>query len=247
MVLDLNVYCLLTETVRGEGFSRRAQIDSRSGRSWENQAPVCEDDHNSLIAALKRREPAAWNAVVHRHLGEVYGFVFHLSGNDRAVAEELTQETWLEAVAGIDRCDSARGCFRNWLLGIARRRVALHFRRRAGRKDLQRLGDCMQELEDLDTEILPQDAMEQAERTSAVRAALLALPQDRRTALVCKYVEGLSVDAMAARLGKTAKAIESLLGRARAQMRSLLGDYLSDLVKWQEPIRNPTNEQSRSS
>jgi RNA polymerase sigma-70 factor (ECF subfamily) len=209
---------------------------------------VDEEDQVSLIAALKRREPAAWNAVVDRHLGEVYGFVFHLSGNHRAIAEELTQEAWLEAVASIDRCDPARGFFRNWLLGIARRRVALHFRRRAGRKELRLLSDLTEDWEEVESAtVLPQDVLEQVERASAVRAALLALPEDRRTALVCKYVEGLSVDATAARLGRASKAIESLLGRARAQMRSLLGGYLSDLDKWQEPIRNPTNEQSRSS
>ena len=202
-----------------------------------------EDEQSSLIAALKRREPAAWNAVVDHHLGEVYGFVFHLSGNDRVVAEELTQEAWLEAVASIDRCDPARGCFRNWLLGIARRRVALHFRQRAGRKELRLLDDGMEELET--SAILPQDVLEQVERASAVRAAMLVLSEDRRTALEWKYLDGLSVDAMAARFGRTAKAVESLLVRARAQMRALLGGDMSDLREWPEPIRSPSHDQSR--
>lgn len=209
---------------------------------------MVEDEQSSLIAALKQREPAAWNGVVDHHLGAVYGFVFHLSGNDRAVAEELTQEAWLEAVASIDRCDPARGCFRNWLLGIARRRVALHFRQRAGRKELRLLGDGMEELEELETSaVLPQDVLEQVERAVVVRAALLVLSEDRRTALVWKYIDGLSVEAMAARLGRTTKAVESLLMRARAQMRALLGGYLSDLRESPEPIRSPSNEQSRTS
>ena len=184
-----------------------------------------EDDEAGLIAELQRRSHAAWSTAVHRHLGEVYGFVFRLSGDDRAAAEELTQETWLEAIESIDHCDPARGRFRNWLFGIARRRVALHLRRKTGRKDLHLLDDCMEDLET--AEILPQDVLEQVERAEAVRAALLVLSEDRRTALLCKYVQGLSVEAIAKRLGKTAKAVESLLTRARDQMRSLLGGYAS--------------------
>jgi len=188
---------------------------------------VPEDDEASLIAELQRRSHAAWSAAGHRHLGEVFGFVFRLSGDDRAAAEELTQETWLEAIECIDHCDPARGRFRNWLFGIARRRVALHLRRRAGRKDFYLLDDCTGDLET--AEILPQDVLEHVERAEAVRAALLVLPEDRRTALLCKYVQGLSVEAIANRLGKTAKAVESLLTRAREQMRSLLCGYAVSL------------------
>jgi RNA polymerase sigma-70 factor (ECF subfamily) len=188
---------------------------------------VPDDDEASLIAELKRRSHTAWTFAVDRNLGEVYGFVFRLSGDDRAVAEELTQETWLEAIENIDQCDPARGRFRNWLFGIARRRVALNIRRRAGRKDLHLLDDCMEDLET--AAILPQDVLEQVERAGAVRAALLVLSEDRRTVLVCKYVEGLSVEVIAGRLGKTAKAVESLLTRARGQMRSLLGGYPATL------------------
>jgi len=204
---------------------------------------VPDNDEASLIADLKRGAHAAWSAAVDRHLGEVYGFVFHLSGDDRAAAEELTQETWLEAIKSIDHFDSARGRFRNWLLGIARRRVALHFRRRAGRKDLQLLGDCMEEIFDSESgPILPEDVLVQVERAAAVRAALLVLPEDRRTVLMCKYVEGISVDAIADRLGRTTKSVESLLMRAKGQIRSLLGGHLAACGEWQEPIRRKSNE-----
>ena len=92
---------------------------------------MADDEQSNLITALKQRDRSAWSAAVDRHLREVYGFVFHLVGGDRAVAEDLNQETWLEAMDGIDHCDAARGSFRNWLFGIARRRVALYYRRRA--------------------------------------------------------------------------------------------------------------------
>jgi len=188
---------------------------------------VAADDQSSLITVLKQRDRSAWSAAVDRHLHEVYGFVFHLVGGDRAVAEDLNQETWLEALDGIDQCDAAWGSFRNWLYGIARRRVALYYRRRALAAKATSPGGQFEESADWgDTSVLPEDVLEQVEQRAVVRAALLVLPDDRRKALLWKYVERLSVEAIAGRLGRTTKAVESLLSRARQQVRGLLSGYV---------------------
>lgn len=188
---------------------------------------MADNDQMNLIMALKQRDRSAWSTAVDRHLCEVYGFVFHLVGGDRTVAEDLNQETWLEAMDGIDQCDAARGSFRNWLFGIARKRVALYYRRRALAGNPTSLSDPSGEAIELrDASVLPEDVLEQVERASVVRAAILVLPDDRREVLLLKYVEELSVKAIARRIGKTAKAIESLLSRSREQVRGLLGGYI---------------------
>ncbi len=188
---------------------------------------MADDDQFSLITALRQGDRSAWSTAVDRHLHEAYGFVFHLVGGDRGVAEDLNQEIWLEAMDRIDHCDAARGSFRNWLFGIARRRVALHYRRRALAGNPTSLaGQPEQPAKPGDSSILPEDVREQVERTSVVRAAMLVLSEDRRQVLIWKYVEGFSVDAIAVRLGRTAKAVESLLSRTREQMRALLRGYV---------------------
>ena len=188
---------------------------------------MADDDQSSLITALKQRDRSAWGAAVDRHLHEVYGFVFHLVGRDRTVAEDLNHETWLEALDGIVQCDATRGGFRNWLFGIARKRVALHYRRRALAGNPTSLSDPFGEAAELgDISVLPEDVLEQVERVCVVRAAILLLPDDRREVLLWKYVEGLSVETIAIRMGRTAKAVESLLSRAREQTRGLLGGYM---------------------
>jgi RNA polymerase sigma-70 factor, ECF subfamily len=190
-------------------------------------AGVADDEQSSLIADLQKRDRSAWSLAVDRHLDEVYGFVFHLVGGDRAVAEDLNQETWLEALAGIDQCNAAQGTFRNWLFGIARKRVALHYRRRALAGNPRSLGHPCEKVALLgDVSVLPEDVLEQVEQKSLVRAAMLVIPDDRRKALIWKYAEGLSVDSIAVRMGRTTKAVESLLSRAREQMRSLLRGYV---------------------
>jgi len=204
---------------------------------------MATDDQSSLITALKQRDRSAWGAAVDRHLREVYGFVFHLAGDDRAVAEDLNQETWLEALRGIDQCDATRGSFRNWLFGIARKRVALHYRRRALAGNPTSPSDRFGEAAELgEISVLPKDVLEQVERVSVVRAAILALPDDRREVLLWKYVEGLSVETIAIRLGRTAKAVESLLSRAREQARGLLGGYMMPCGDGRRVSKESSNE-----
>jgi RNA polymerase sigma-70 factor, ECF subfamily len=188
---------------------------------------MATDDQSSLIMALKQRDRSVWSAAVDRHLQEVYGFVFHLVGGDRAVAEDLNQETWLEALDGIDLCNAAQGSFRNWLFGIARKRVALHYRRGTLAGNPRSLCGQFEELAELGKgSILPEDVLEQVERISVVRAAMLILPIDRREVLHWKYVDGLPVETIGIQMGRTAKAVESLLSRAREQVRGLLGRYI---------------------
>ncbi len=204
---------------------------------------MAADDQSSLITALKQHDRSAWSAAVDRHLHEVYGFVFHLAGGDRAVAEDLNQETWLEALDGIDQCDATRGSFRNWLFGIARRRVALYYRRRGLAGNATSFSGQFEESAELgEISVLPKDVLEQVEQRAVVRAAVLALPDDRRKALIWKYVEGLSVETMAIRLGRTAKAVESLLSRAREQVRGLLRGYMMPCGDGRRVNKESSNE-----
>ncbi len=189
---------------------------------------MARDQEKRLGAKLKLRNPTSWAAVYDRHVREVFGLVFHLVGGDHAVAEELNQEIWLTSLDRIDQFDPSRGSIRGWLFAIAKQQVALHFRRRAirGVTSAEQTGND-QPFEVPDSSILPDDLMEQTERADAVRAALSLLAEDRREVLILKYVDRLSVGQIAARTAKTTKAVESLLSRARAQMRDLLRWYFA--------------------
>ena len=190
------------------------------------------DDELRLVRAMARRDRSAWNAMYERHVRDVFGLVYHLVGGDRHVAEDVNQEVWLLALERFDRFDPDRGGFRDWLLGIARHR-ALRRHRRAAIRAIE--GRPEGESDSLP----PPELLEGVERAGVVRAAMLCLHQESRRVLLDKYAEGLSVAEIAARSGRSAKGVESLLSRARGQLRALLRPYFSHSPGGQR--REPTD------
>jgi RNA polymerase sigma-70 factor (ECF subfamily) len=174
--------------------------------------------------ALARRDRNVWAELYDRHVNTVFGLIYHLVGQDRAVAEDVHQEVWLLAIEQIENFDPAKGDFRAWVLGIARHR-ALRRRRRAAESTVESVttspGDAL----------APPQHVENEERAGLVRAALLSMSEDRRQVLHQKYTEGLSVAEIAIQSGRSSKAVESLLSRAREQIRELLKPHLSHPVE----------------
>jgi len=178
--------------------------------------------------ALQERDGAAWDGFYQEHIHELYGFVFRLVRGNHPAAADVFQDTWLDAIDHIEQFDPKRGELRAWLFGIARRRVALYWRKRMSSNAVRLTTRLEHTAEGTDGAVLPADILDQLEQGAVVRASLLALPPDRRQVLTDKYVEGLSVDQIAAKTGRSLKSVESHLSRAREQLRSLLGWYFSN-------------------
>ncbi len=181
------------------------------------------DDDDRLIRAMAAGGRDAWSVMYDRHVADVFGFLHHLVGGNRAIAEELNQDVWLTAVQGFDRFDPRKGRFRDWLFGIARHRVSRHYR---GRSPCLLLDDGTDPSGEADSGALPPlELLEKIERAQILRAALLRLDAKYRDVLVKKYLDGRSVPEIADGTGRSAKAVESMLTRARSRLRELLGPY----------------------
>ena len=187
------------------------------------------DNESPLIRAMAGRDKTAWAKVYDRHVGDVFGLVYHLVGRDAAIAEDVTQEVWLLAIESFDRFDRGRGTIRDWLLGIARHQALRRYcAASAGNRS---------ELPDRPANILSApELLEQVERADMVRAGLLCLNDDRRQVLLDKYVAGASVKEIAQRSNQSVKAVESLLSRARASFANCC-----DLISRPRPEANAMN------
>jgi RNA polymerase sigma-70 factor (ECF subfamily) len=190
--------------------------------SWRRRREIL-DSHAKLAA----RDPAAWEAAYQAHHRDLYGFIARLLRGDRTLADELFQEAWLEAIRQIVQFSPQRGAFRAWLFGIARRRVAYHWRRHALRN---RTEDAIGDASATTTTLLPHDILEQIERGQVVEAALLFLQPDDRELLLRRYTDGETIAEIARHYGRTAKAVESRLARLRQELRELLSPYIDDTL-----------------
>jgi RNA polymerase sigma-70 factor (ECF subfamily) len=145
-------------------------------------------------------------------LPRVYGYFYSRLGANRALAEDLTQETFLAAVAEIRRGTVVTSPV-PWVLGIARHKLLDHFRRQ------KRSGWALLSWEsDVDDETLIAPEDDETAREWAI-AALALVPSPQREALVLRYLDGLSVPEVAAALERSVAAAESLLARGRVAFR----------------------------
>jgi RNA polymerase sigma-70 factor (ECF subfamily) len=165
----------------------------------------------ALRRAVLAGDEQAWRAWYDQSYAELYRYVLWRCGGLRDCAEELVQETWLVAVRRVRHFDPAAGPFAAWLRGIAANLLRNHFRRR------RRRGPT----EPLPNGVAGPDPAAVRERAEAVAGALAALPPHYEEVLRAKYLDGHGVVEIAAARGETAKAVESLLGRARQAFREV--------------------------
>ena len=177
-----------------------------------------------LRRAVLRGDEVAWRTWYDESLAGLTTYVAWRCGGRSDMADEIVQETWLVAVRRIRRFDPAQGSFGGWLRGVAANLIRNHVRRRSNDRRSR------QPLTTDPAAPVGNHAEVEKERAEQIAAALDALPERYEAALRAKYLEGLSVDAIARQWNETAKAVESLLGRAREAFRRLYEDADAELT-----------------
>ena len=159
-------------------------------------------------------------AIYRRALPQVYGYLLPRCGST-VLAEDLTAETFMAAVAAVrhGRVGAAE-VTAAWLVGVARHKLADHWRRAAReQRGLAEVAVLAAEADDPWDEHLD---------VQVAHAALARLPGPQRAALTLRYLDGLPVAEVAGYLGRSVHATETLLVRARSALRRIYREEGSD-------------------
>jgi RNA polymerase sigma-70 factor (ECF subfamily) len=184
-----------------------------------------------LLDRARQGDAEAVSALYHRALPGIFGYIA-TRVPDRATAEDLTSEVFLQMVEGIAQLRARNeASFLAWLLRIARVTVAGYYRKRE--KQPSHLSLQGQDWQNQPAEPLalfstspeadPVSRAEAREDWQVVVQAINRLTEEQRQVLVGRLILGYDVATVARMLGKQANAIKALQFRALQSLQRLLG------------------------
>lgn len=169
-----------------------------------------------LVTAAQHGDTDAFGALYDQYVDVVYRYVL-FRVNDRALAEDLTSETFLRALRRIASITYQGSDVGAWFVTIARNIVLDHVKSSRYR------------LEFSTAEILDSDSAEDPEGevvTASVVAELIAcvrqLGDDQRECIVLRFLQGLSVAETAMAMGRNEGAVKALQHRAVRKLAKLM-------------------------
>jgi RNA polymerase sigma-70 factor, ECF subfamily len=175
-----------------------------------------------LVTRVCAGDAEAFRLVFDRYSRPVISFIFDMV-NDRALAEELTQETFVRAFRAI-RTMRRETKLSTWLFGIARNVARESLRARARAASQVDLAD--RSVMDLsDKRPVPVDGVLNKELNDVIRRSLAELDEDKRLVFTLKVLHQCSYEEIAEITGFSLAKLKTDLHRARAEMRRRVGAY----------------------
>jgi RNA polymerase sigma-70 factor (ECF subfamily) len=186
------------------------QIEQRPERVHELS------DHD-LVAEVLCKDRKATAELVSRCADLIYGYVRRRLAPRADLVDDLVQDVFFAAWENLNqyRGDST---LRNWMLGIARHKVEDHYRLRLKAIQIEEEIDGPGGEEPVGTHDL-EEAISKGQTDRAAREILASLPESCSVILQWRYWECRNLRDIAMCTGKTEKAVERLLARARSQFR----------------------------
>ena len=181
-----------------------------------------------LLDRIRAGDKSACDECVRLHAPAVYRLALRMM-RDPAEAEDVMQETFLNAFRGIDRFDG-RAAFKTWLYRIAYNAALSRLQRsRPEFVSIDEGGNTDERTpaprEFFDWSNLPEKELERAELRGELENAIRELPEKMRAVFVMRELEGLSTEQTAEALGVRIEVVKTRLHRARLLLRDRLSSY----------------------
>lgn len=172
-----------------------------------------------LAAQVAQGNATAFEALYDHHAATVLGICLKITG-DRALAEDILQETFWRVWQHASAYQPERGSFTSWLFRIARNLAVDAYRRRSVRPQaISETSDdnpILDQMPDLDVNV-PEQAQSNL-KAQQVRNALKSLPREQRQVLEMAHFYGMTRQEIAEATGE---ALGTIHTRARLGLRKL--------------------------
>ncbi len=178
-----------------------------------------------IAKGLRQGDRQAWLGLYEAYAERLWQNIARLMGYDCPAVADVAQETFLAAARSAKNFDPHRGSLWLWLWGIARKQIALYYRKQDPKVVLTRAKSWWFRLDGEKTDWInatsdtPSERLEARELADLVRFALIRLPDEYQALLLAKYVDGRSINKIAQDTDCTADAAASKLARARKAFR----------------------------
>jgi RNA polymerase sigma-70 factor, ECF subfamily len=175
-------------------------------------------DDRDLVAAVLRRDRKAAAQLVAAHVDAIHAYVRHRVAPRTDIVDDLVQDVFLAALGNLHQF-AGTSSLRAWLFGVARHKVEDHYRKRLREPDP--LDDLPDEAAGTSEAGTIEETIDRARALERTRRVLSELPERYAVALRWRYWEKRSVAEIASETGRSEKAAERLLARARGAFRRL--------------------------
>ena len=231
---------MLTYTIESDSAESKVSVSVRSSAAYREDA--------ALVERLRNRDEASFLELVRRHHGALVRLAQSFV-NNRAIAEEVAQDTWVAVLQGVERFEG-RSSLKTWLFQILINRAKTRGVREARSVSFSALNDMnsghgyssvdpSRFLSSDDSEhpggwacqpqqwdMTPEQLLLSQECRIFIEQAIASLPELQKEVITLRDVQGWDNDEICVVLGISETNCRVLLHRARSRMRQDLENYL---------------------
>lgn len=184
-----------------------------------------------LVARVQRGDKKAFDLLVLKYQRKIMRLLSRMI-RDQAEIEDVAQEAFIKAYRALPQF-RGESAFYTWLYRIAintaRNWLASNGRRPSAPNAVENEdGETFNETDNLSDISTPESMVASREIAETVNAAIQGLPEELRTAIVLREIEGMSYEDIAQSMGCPIGTVRSRIFRAReavaARLRPLLGN-----------------------
>lgn len=182
--------------------------------------PLVHESDQRLVELAQAGNLDAFEMLYHRHKDRLYTVAVGITGNP-VDAQDIVQEAYLRSFSRLEKLRKETSILAYLLRVVSNAAIdILRFRKTSNTVPWEGANHGIDEMPDVQRN--PEVAMEEANRVSILREALLDLPTEQRVVVVLHHIEGLPVQDIAEQLKIPVGTVKSRLGRARETLRRKL-------------------------